>query len=824
MQVFNFMGLILSILCILLLTQNATGQFSEKTLISSNSSRQISEMIPFDSDSDGDRDLLLYSDETDKILFAENIGNEGKFKTAITIASHVDNINIIDVVDLNNDQLQDILFFTSDSLELRWIKQLSPGVFDDDSLLSTFEHPISNMSLLDLDGDNLSEIHLVFGVEGKISSFQFSGNETIGSEVVLIDDLTNPASIIFFDMDYDNDEDILLTTNTQIKFLENTGDNIFTDNNQILKDLVGPTKVQILDYSGDNHLDVLVHCTSENILSFFENQYLAGGFNDEVILLQNQPIYKFDGSDIDNDGDLDIIISDADAELFFWLENENNLLVNTHLLTEEISVSDFSMSNINQDGVIDFIATRSDPNGRFDLFSMVSNNDQINHDLVPLQLALRELCSIAIGDINGDGKKDIVGGTKLLHIFKSKQFEPYQYDLSTKGTSQIHDIYLADIDGDGDQDVIYSTPYGIIWRANIDGEGNFGGQNHLPVNDVINFSIADVDNDGDIDVVTNRFGVNLYLNVDGNGTFEYSHSIHSELNYWNHYRVIEFGDMDSDGDLDLILGIDESEGKLIYFENIGGEEVFAEGVTIIGTYYDLRFRASKIADIDGDGDLDIVICTLYNGIWYVKNTDGLGNFSEPISTPSYFLGLGFMKHVEVGDIDNDGDQDIVSVDGDSRYFILENEDGAGNFVFNGYLNEDVSEGAIVCLLEDFNQDGDVDLFTGFYNENEQLSYYENSSIIISSIENTEPINSDAVRLYPNPFDTEFILSFEQLSAFDQEVSVKIFDLSGQLIFNQHKVVLDDSMQISITDIPAGLYYVQLTGDRLGKIILPVIHQ
>jgi photosystem II stability/assembly factor-like uncharacterized protein len=188
-------------------------------------------------------------------------------------------------------------------------------------------------------------------------------------------------------------------------------------------------------------------------------------------------------------------------------------------------------------------------------------------------------------------------------------------------------------------------------------------------------AVGDYDNDGDLDIALTGCIVNkkkqlkyldpryteIYRN-NGNGGFT---KITDQLKDVN-YGSLDWGDYDNDGDLDLLLsGIYENDtsGTLIakIYRN-DGNDIFIETSTILNGF---GFGFIKWGDLDNDGDLDIVST---EGV-YCNNGDE--TFSEKIT---FITGLGFVAGM-LGDMDNDGDLDLISGSGDSapKFFMNDGE-------------------------------------------------------------------------------------------------------------------------------------------------------
>jgi len=192
----------------------------------------------------------------------------------------------------------------------------------------------------------------------------------------------------------------------------------------------------------------------------------------------------------------------------------------------------------------------------------------------------------AIGDIDGDGDNDIVGGREWWYRNVSgdgKQWENVHIDAGVP-FDEFPLTWVGDIDGDGDNDIVLCTHFGgrVAWLENLDGKGNQWKLHMIATTDRRFHSIvaADFDNDGDIDLFIgeNYYGLWIYENTDGKGTFA-EHKI--AVGPGHEARV---GDVDCDGDLDIAGkpwgDLDEGNNPRdhVYYQNMlverGGKPVF----------------------------------------------------------------------------------------------------------------------------------------------------------------------------------------------------------------------------------------------------------
>lgn len=113
----------------------------------------------------------------------------------------------------------------------------------------------------------------------------------------------------------------------------------------------------------------------------------------------------------------------------------------------------------------------------------------------------------------------------------------------------------------------------------------------------------------------------------------------------------------------------------------------------------------RAADLDGDGDIDIVAAFAIDGLfaWYAN--DGTGTFTGPIMINA---DAQYAKFVVVADIDDDGDPDVVTAHGAPAVFSWHANDGAGNFG-PAQVIRSASGNSYALVVADIDGDGDLDI-------------------------------------------------------------------------------------------------------------------
>ena len=419
-------------------------------------------------------------------------------------------------------------------------------------------------------------------------------------------------------------------------------------------------------------------------------------------------------ADLDADGDLDIPIGNnnrGQPNLVYEHNGGGDFVAGTPIgVTSEPRVEEVALGDLDADSDLDVVMGRI---GRQNLLYLNGGNGSFSTNSTGLPdcanppLGMRcfgtgtdRTQTTAIGDVDGDHDLDIVAGNQQPFAVG----DPVQADM----------IFLNDGAGN-----FYHGPVNCAAPpANV---RCFGVDNDHTFQVVL----GDVDGDSDLDIATAVWGQSVvYLN-NGNGGF-----VHGALNCANpllrcigvgpetsieHSGKVALGDMDTDGDLDVLLG---SSGlnyrNAVFFNN--ASQFYHGPVTCpsanpayrcFGTMND-DTRGLDVGDMDADGALDIITGNaLQPNLVYFN--DGRGGFAR---SRHFGTGADDTSDVVAADYDGDGDLDIVTVNSDQKSAISLN-DGAGNFpverTFGLGTDADESRSAAVG---DLNADGDVDIVTG----------------------------------------------------------------------------------------------------------------
>ena len=281
---------------------------------------------------------------------------------------------------------------------------------------------------------------------------------------------------------------------------------------------------------------------------------------------------------------------------------------------------------------------------------------------------------------------------------------------------------LADLDGDGDQDVL-SASVGddkIAWYENTDGLGAWGAQRVITTSadGAVWVYAADLDGDGDFDVLSSSWFDNKfswYENTDGLGTFGPQQVITTSV---AGAMAVYTADLDGDGDVD-VLSASLGDNKVAWYENMNGLGEFGPQ-QVITTSAEYVYSVYA-ADLDGDGDVDVLSASLRDDkiAWY-ENRDGSGTFGTQqvinIADPDGVVDNGNegdadgARSVYATDLDGDGDVDVLSASlRDDKIAWYENTDGLATFGAQQVINV-----ADPDDIEDNGNEGDADGASSIY--------------------------------------------------------------------------------------------------------------
>lgn len=317
-------------------------------------------------------------------------------------------------------------------------------------------------------------------------------------------------------------------------------------------------------------------------------------------------------------------------------------------------------------------------------------------------------------------------------------------------------------------------------------------------------SFADLDGDGDMDLlVAEYYGViQYYENTGTSSSPQFAAPVSNPFGITSTGPVAfpTLADIDDDGDMDMLIG--EYYGTFSFFENTGSSTApqFAAPVSnpfgLSSTYV---FAIPDFADMDGDGDLDLIVGEYYGNMHYFENTGSKSSpaFTTPVSNPFGLTATYAIAAPSVGDMDNDGDLDLIVGESYGALQYFENTGSVTNPQFASAVQNPFGLQSVYSIatpaMVDLDDDGDMDILVGEYYGN--LQYFKND--LINGVNNMAEV---ALKVYPNPVQDVLFVGTD--SRIDR---VEVFNLLGQSVGVYEK----PDGQINVSNLNTGLYTVRI---------------
>lgn len=469
-------------------------------------------------------------------------------------------------------------------------------------------------------------------------------------------------------------------------------------------------------------------------------------------------------------------------------------------------------------------------------------------------------------DRDGDGDQDVImgdvacsevfyaengGSSTNAHITDTTALYPNYPLKSSVNRIKFNSFpctYYLDVDNDGFKDLL-ASPNSVAGSENYQSVWYYRNTSTTPT---VNFSfqkknflqdgmiemgegaypvLFDVDADGKKDLIIGNLGyfngatniskLAYYRNIGTVSAPSYSLITrdYQNISSYNLYCVAPtFGDLDNDGDKDLVIG--QNNGQLAYFENTGslGTAVFTTSPTVFYKSIDVgSFAFPQLYDIDKNGLLDLIIGSVNGKISYYRNVGTASSPTFSISS-STFGGIdvkhygslsGYsMPHV----YDAAGVTKILVGSEFGNIYLYDNIDGNISGTFNRVDTNlfKINEGVRCApFYEDVTNDGIRDLFLG--NHAGGLAFFNSSNVYTVGLSQID--NSILASVYPNPVTDKLYININ--SATIENLTITLIDVLGKEIYKTKS--FNKTLTIDVSFFANGIYFLSIQNENVRTI-------
>lgn len=383
------------------------------------------------------------------------------------------------------------------------------------------------------------------------------------------------------------------------------------------------------------------------------------------------------------------------------------------------------------------------------------------------------------GDVDNDGDQDMIVGI-LDGVFGSADAGPgLLYYLENIGSAQAPEFV------ERTAQLIRTLDFGEAAApafADLNGDG-------LPEIIVGNETIPGTIERGTLTYMEQSEGVLRVINNDYFG-----------IDVGNNLKPT-FADLDGDDDLDMVVG--HWDGKLTHFVNIGSpaQPFFEESDLLAGI--DLGTYAAPFAvDVDGDMDNDLVVGALNGALALLRNSgDATMPQFELVDEQYLGLDIGTSSQPAFGDIDNDNDLDLLIGTGSDGVLVYRNNGGG----FEDLVLDNTYQFEIHSLsapaIGDIDGDGDQDVMVG--TSNGGMILYRND-VVVGVAENESAANQTSefdIQVRPQPARLEQLrLEIVNRGTARGDLSLQLSDLTGRLLWRRDITLPTGSLLFNLAEL------------------------
>jgi len=455
--------------------------------------------------------------------------------------------------------------------------------------------------------------------------------------------------------------------------------------------LAGPVDLQLLDINGDGKADIVVSNLNSDAVSVLVNTTFPGSSAPRFaaqrsFTVGNEPA-SLAAVDLNGDGKPDLVTASITDQTASVLINTSNAGVamadfpNEQVFLAEFDSYNVTVADLDGDGKPDVIRTDSNENKLVILQSTTAPGSTVQTFAAPLTLATGNGPSAVVGaDLNGDGRLDLVVANfsdSTVSVLRNKTVPGTAASFAARQNFAAGEspdaVAIGDVNGDGKPDllivnhgIINAPTVSVLLNTTTPGATTltFAVQKQFPIGDQPgSIALADLNGDGRLDIIvgnsSSEANASVLLNTTVPGAAVASFAPQQKLATGEFVRAVAATDVNGDGKPDIIVGDNSGTVSVLLNTTAPGASVPSFAVAQNFIVGEATVQVIPV-DIDGDGKVDIVSANYANrGVVILRNTTVPGSMTASFDQLGPYLYSTPLDAAAVADLNGDGRPDIV---------------------------------------------------------------------------------------------------------------------------------------------------------------------
>jgi hypothetical protein len=581
----------------------------------------------------------------------------------------------------------------------------------------------ASVAVGDFNGDGKLDIVVLYGFENAAVSVLLGNGD--GTFKPFVTTTAGPAggSIAVGDFNGDNILDVAIADNESPSL---GVDVMLGNGNGTFKAPVSyatasdPRMVVVADFNGDKKLDLATVSSAGKAVSVLLGTGTGTFGTHQDFATSASGCISLAFGDLRHVGKIDMVAGcQSSGGVNVFLSNGDGTFKAAKNYNVPAGVDDVAVGDFNGDGKLDVAVTNDGTTGMVSI--LPGSGTGTLKTAVPFGTNFGPT-ALGAADFNGDGKLDLVTANSgspfgfttgtisvLLSNGKSLFAGRSDYKLTTVSTSgAYYGIAAGDLNGDGKVDLVLPLPNADQISVLLNkGNGTFKPFSTYSVSGPEAIALGDFNNDHKMDVAVMNFGGNGTISVllnSGTGTFPTS----TQYNIGEYGFGIAVGDFNKDGNLDIVATDEVNNTVSVLLGN--GTGAFPSFVTYaVGNFP----YGVTVGDFNGDGWPDLAVANQRDGTVSIllNKADGSGTF---LAAKSYTVG-GSPMSIAVGSFRGADKPQDLAVATNNAFGGIVTLPGKGDGTFGTAVSYDTLNNAYAVVAGDFNNDGILDLAVAIVN-------------------------------------------------------------------------------------------------------------